>query len=197
MCINTSVFYKRLFVNRLYRYCLGKLYLVSKTKTVPLKRKLINKINMRNRFGSGNGAFKRTELTAALYLRLGVLPQQLHRLWHAIISPVNLVGVHFRINECCVIRSPYVAVSDGRHASWTAFELALAQLLWRGVDHLPAPVQHVQVRSGHPHLVPHVVVPEATHNREKAMSSYVSHCVVLSVLARSRMVFFKKCFLLY
>lgn len=144
---------------------------------------------MRNRFCSVQ---EERIGTAPPYLRLRVLPQQLHRLRHAVISPVHLVGVYFRINECRVVRSPYVAVSDGCHASRTALELALAQLLWRGVDHLPAPVQHVQVRSGHPHLVPHVVVPEATHNRENVMSSYVGHCVVSSVLASDRMVSFQK-----
>ena len=35
-------------------------------------------------------------------------------------------------------------------------------LLWRGVYRLPAIVARRQVRSGEPHLIPHVEVPETT-----------------------------------
>lgn len=92
-------------------------------------------------------------------LRFRVLPQQLHWLRHTIVSPIHFVGVYLGVYESRVVRCSYVTIFDSCNAGWTTFELTLAQLLRRGIDHLPASVQDVQIGPSHPNLVPHMIIP--------------------------------------
>ena len=80
---------------------------------------------------------------------------QLERTVLAAVLPVDLVGVDLGELEGRVVRFAHLAALDGRHRRRTAPVQAVALLLWRRVDRLPAAVvARFQVRPRHPHLVP-------------------------------------------
>jgi hypothetical protein len=89
-----------------------------------------------------------------------VLAEQFERLRGSVVAPEDFVGIDLGEDEGAVEGLAHLALFHRRHGGGAAPVHLVALLLRRRVDHLPAVVLGAQVTALHPHLVPHVVVPE-------------------------------------
>ena len=69
------------------------------------------------------------------------------------------VSVHLGKDEWRVITKAHFTASDGFNRRRTALIPIIGSFLGRGIDSLPAPEAGGQVRPGHPHVIPDMIVP--------------------------------------